>query len=240
MSTTLLTLKDTANELNTDDIHILRLIARGKLAATRLGETKERRVTREALTAYIDGGAQDLEGPPMAGVWFDEKKNLADFFWQKARNLLESQRIPAAELKERYIKNDYRSFKVQLTITPEIRDLMNSKPKTTTFTLPDEKPSRLKTLYEAYAVYWLQHFAKQALTPLGKLVMEPLAKLYDSQENYAEYTGAAMARFLNAKIGMRDYAYDEKTSRNGDVDYELSNADMADKSTQTRLLRLAF
>lgn len=223
-------LKDCAVELELPLWGVKRLVARNRLAATRLGPDGGWRVLSSSLVNYVASGAPDLKPGEVAGDWFD---NSLDRAAEKFRDLVVAAaraQLPVA-VKDPNRNGGATSYALKLT--PEILAAFATPPGPTV-------PSRFATLRDVYLTERLRDFARQAIGTMFS--GSRFLALYDTPQSYRTILDAARAQVLRGSISFSKQ-YIDKTINVGDwfsVSFTLSNSLIADNSILSGAENLAF
>ncbi len=127
-----LSVTDVANELGTNELSVFRLIARGALPATRLGDdvNSHYRITPRQLSAYVDGGANDFKDLDDGRSWFLHHGSLPDVMLRKAYVEAAVDQEPTQE--QLLAAGDGTIARPEMTVnvrsTPAIREASNMTP----------------------------------------------------------------------------------------------------------------
>jgi hypothetical protein len=167
-SPVLLSVSDTAAELNSRLILVRRLIARRRLDATRMlagdGSEGEWKVRREALSQYVSQGAPDLDAPKIDGAWFTQDLQQAARPFPQALTAAAadgSQRLTDAQVLS--ASKDTNTVYATLKVTDRMRGVINGPvPRST---IPSARPlhGQFSTFGELWLAATLQDFAAAAV-----------------------------------------------------------------------------
>ncbi|MBX3448207.1 MAG: helix-turn-helix domain-containing protein [Planctomycetaceae bacterium] len=199
--TPFLTIEQAAHELGQASIVVLRLIARRKLTASRVGEDGDWKITPEALAAYAKSGCPDLAMPPVDREtdWFDFNSvpNHIDTFKEDVRNWIRP-KIPATlKQTDQYGRParliDIRPDRVLLELVqqpPYEQKLIKMAGRT--------PPKRLASRGLEYASLRLRSLAHRlcAVRPVDAIKSLPsLLRLYSSPTEYERIVNEAWRLF---------------------------------------------
>ncbi len=187
----------------TQELKVLRLIARGRLPASRLGPTGPWRISIDALSQFIRGGARDLNGPRAVGGWFDPlafiRQRFIDSFTREAESQLPDQIGPDEPTRDR-----------KLAVTPSMRAIADSP-------VP-ANPIRGRTWGEfldfATAFFISELRLRAELAARGP--RSKLAALYDP-DRYGVLVEDALAAILRSGLGFT-HQVKQLNRRTGQVD----------------------
>jgi hypothetical protein len=248
MSTTVagfLSVQDASGVLNTSPIAVRRLIARGRLKATRL-KSKDSRpgewsILSIEMEKYIGSGAQDLLAPPIDAAndgsspsWFSDRLRWqADRLTSELIALASEQPISAEGFSAAVAANGPgETIRKDVALTSAMRSALGgpvdpSAPKMPGATEPD------MTWFALWAGVKLHDAAQAAIrSNLAEYGMQPpLFTLYDSPEQYRQIVDAAAQRVAGGQF----FVYSEHrqaNDRNGQaipvrIEYRLSVASYA-------------
>jgi len=194
----LLTLDAAADELDITAIGVQRLIARGQLRATRLGQKPDApwRIAATEVARYVEAGAPDFDCPPLGAGWFADPHDLHRravglLAAVKAATALDGQLPDAADGPP----TADPSKPVVLRISANIRRALDHPLPTST--VPSDAPD-LAAIYGtakvAYAVFKLRQHARDAIGFDGRT--PPIRRLYATPAEYQRFTGEAVRLFL--------------------------------------------
>ena len=114
----LMTIEQTAQELGTTKLAVKRLIARGRIPATRLGESGSLRIRGEDVSSYVAAGARDFDHPEWADNWFVPLRPDHQAFWAAMSEAAEEQ------FPKRLPQNGRPPNRSELRVTGAIRELV--------------------------------------------------------------------------------------------------------------------
>ena len=195
----LLTVTETAAELNLEEWEVYRAIARNVLGAVKVGGN-EYRVTPEQLK--LAPTITTLDGPDLDRGWIDDRaeSHRASQFAAGVRKEI------AAQVPEELPPADQR-----IGYSGAIRERGEAPPAKRLIASAGQKELPYRSTAETYAVSLVRAFAfAQVKTePFGSLfrkkqVSGPLGRLYKSPEAYQRITSNAWQNFLAGDIGVRN------------------------------------
>lgn len=211
MSKDILTIKEAAEELNADEIAVMRVISRQALKAVQVGSGQERpwRVTRDSLLQFVSAGAADLQMPTIQSGWFDNSDLSEVMFQSEVKKATETQRLSDDEIRSRAKQSPgVRSFTQGLTVSPSVRRIINT-PLGTRF--------RFNSVGDDFYAAQLRAFVRRSMKPIASVT-----KFYSDPAAYNETVNTAVVGVLAQKV-----SYPESRHVDGStytITYELSNA----------------
>lgn len=232
----LLTVEHVAAELSTDTLAVKRLIARGRLPATRLGDGREWRVSEDALQQYVTRGAIDFNPPAFNANWFatDDVAN-ANAFFDAAKEAMREQVLPELPASMVPRKGLGDSVDIEVTLTGKVDALLKQTVPHGMRLAGAEPDSR--NWREIYLVEQLRSAARVVLGRDRKAGL-PLEKLYAGPDEYDRIVKAAEASALGKRIPLRQqYTID---SRVINVWYILNHSQLAQAGVMDRVRQAAF
>ena len=147
MSAGVLSIDDAASGLAVRSLSVKRLIARGILPATAVGNGTFR-VLADDLNAYVKRGAPDLALPPMTGAWFDVSETFpAGRFRSQIMNAVESKWPNAATVQSWYDKDPQGTYNLPIKAADVVSLINEPVPKSI---LPNQLPSRFASMGQLF------------------------------------------------------------------------------------------
>ena len=191
----LLDVQTVADELQIAPVEVKRIMARGELPATRIGDGPFK-VTREALESYVKRGAPDvrLNDYTLGGSWFDYSiRNLADGFYSAVVDASAEQKPSDEVIRQRFEANKFAtSLDFLIANRGAVAEVLAKPVPVSIHSLPSERESRFPDWKSLYAADTLRKTALSAVRAKNR-VESPLSVLYESKAAYQEITDAAYA-----------------------------------------------
>jgi hypothetical protein len=187
--TGVLTLTDVAKTLGQPEIGVSRLIARRRLAATRLPGRDDKgswKVTTDALHDYVASGAPDVGGLlSNDGRWFVGNGYEGDAFVEQLAALSRAE-IPKGEVLKKLIADRQaatpdRTIDLPLTMAANMRKAVYA-------TAPGK---RYRNAGQQFLASRLRSQAKKIIDG-GAFTASPISTLYGSPDAYARITSSAL------------------------------------------------
>lgn len=221
-----LTVAEAADELNTTELNISRLYARGDLKAHRLGVAGQLRIMSDDLNRYIAAGAPSYDAPKVEGGWLaDPDYRMAQAFEIAARQATDDQVAPEHPGKE----------EIAIAINDQVRRILRQQQPLLRLQVTPEPPRRL----------WVDaYFASRFRAILGLLANEAtyesdlggtIGRLYANPDAYKALINAAVRGTLDGGItASRMYArpWPADSLR---TTYTLRHADMIDAARMRQI-----
>lgn len=197
-ATNLLTVDEVAKELQTEPLNVMRIICKGKLAATQLGASGKYVVVPSNLAAYVQAGAPDFTPPPFSGNWFDSKDTRpagavsGGAFRDAVLKAAESLWPDAATVQEWYTSQPRPTYTLSVPGEDLRKISLQPSPRPT---MPGEPPRRYPQFGQMFlAEAW--HDSVSALVGTGRL-----KQLYDPatyRTNLAAAWTATISKIISA------------------------------------------
>lgn len=205
---TVFTLGDTAKQLEVSDVAVKRLIAKGQLSATQLGQSC--RVCKESIEDYIRRGALDLRLPDVRGNWFDDRPlfDAGSNFVQAVKDVAQSQQL-SAQLAETLTKGGAFAYRHALQATPEIRAVA---------TRPVHGLSM--TWAQSFFAWQMRRHAKAAFT------LPSLDRLYQDAAAFNRLMSDVLAKAMSAKVDFSEQYETKLRGKFATVEYHLALGDL--------------
>jgi len=234
----LLTLDAAADELGVASLAVQRLVARGQLRATRLGQKPDApwRIDAAALRSYIISGAPDFDCPALQGGWFDDPDRLGDHAHAFCKAIGEAARrdgqIPDRD--DGPPKGAVPEKPIALRMTASVQRVANAK--------PPEALARYGDRRTAYLVAQVRLAAKAVIRFDGRT--PAIAKLYHSPARYQEIVAEAGRQLLAGVMPAGCELYMVSGSAPGSAwrsfHFQLRHALLATGSRMSKVVSLAF
>ena len=193
-----MSLDQAAVELQSTQLAVQRLIARGRLAAVQLGTGGPWRIAASALAGYIGQGAPDLACPETLGSWFDTDDGkiaiVANGFAQAVINACARQDGPNKQLppdSDPPKPKDDQAY-IPLTVTPAVAYECD-RPAPSPWPERAGKPVDVRTVYIARALRIAAQAASRGQVRAG---LPSLARLYESPQAYRAVVAAIIPKVL--------------------------------------------
>lgn len=211
----ILTLEDVRRTLGATEVAVMRLIARGKLAATTIGSRGGLRIMASELTAYVKKGALDIDLPPLSGTWFSPADTRqAGGFRDAVFKAMDGQ-WPTNATVQKFATNEPDQMNFRVTVNAEGgRAVILQAPPSP---LPGQPASRFEN--------WGQIFLADAWREAVKKTMSfrtNVDRLYSSPDFYRSTLDEAWT-LMQKKIlsTSKPYAVQRRTAENVMVSMEL-------------------
>jgi excisionase family DNA binding protein len=198
--------KEVAENLSVPEIDIRRLIAKRKLKATQIGESKFSVLDSE-LDAFVASGAPDLKPPkPIDGDWRLIYPHYADQFVSAIGLAIAPQQLTDEAVKAQYLKDEQPTFDVTLTASPEVLAVCKQPPPETLgshFTKANDPNLRYADWRSLYMGAKLREQVRIVIRDFPsneRMGGSPLAGLYSSPDKYEQIKTATIAAIQRTKI----------------------------------------
>jgi excisionase family DNA binding protein len=197
-ATVAMTIDQAAHDLNTTSLGIKRLVARGRLPATRVGD--DWRLLPAHVEKYLAAGAPDLQSPVVGGAgWLADWPRPAGDFETAISDAaqMELEADPAAMARIA----DARIEPVEYTV-PIVGAVLSAAKQELPARLPAVRKLRGQFLTWAsfYLSEQLRTFARQQIGRTPFLGTSPTARLYESPTSYRAAVDAAGERMTAQSI----------------------------------------
>ncbi len=198
-----LSVPQAAADLDVSPLSVARLVARGKLKATRLGNAGQWRILPDQLAKYIAAGVPDLQAVELDGRgWLAEWPRPFSTRGDFAEHLASA--AEAALLADPAALERIATADVDLPeYTPSIAGTVLAAAREP---LPGQAPelAGLRERFPTWAAFhfagMLREYARQIVSSPPRIGTTPAARLYDSPASYAETVKAAGDRLTAAPI----------------------------------------
>jgi len=194
-----LSVQQAATELNLDELGVHRLIARRRIAATRVGNAW--RILPAAVEKHVAAGAPDQPGPPVEGRWlapYPRPFHPRGSFQDAMAAAAEEQLVADSAALARVAEADHEPVEVPVTIAGPVLETARQALPTFAQT-PEIRELRLQfpTWGHLWAAQQMREFARLHLEQTPSMT-PPIQRLYASPEQYAEVVKAASERLSAA------------------------------------------
>ena len=230
-STALVSIEAAAADLGTTPLAIRRLIARGQLAATRLGAGPKAswRIDAEEVRRYVNDGAADFDAPPMRGGWLDADEKLGVLAGRFLQDIIfaAAGQVPPDDQPP-------KSNPVELAITPAIQRVIAQAPS------PELVALGYTDMRLVYLAVHLRSLTEKVI-PVGQGGPKN-AKLYESPDRYEEIVAKGAAALVQGFVAFSRQFVVNRTGipeREG-FQFRLSHKQLAPPAILDRVTTLAF
>jgi hypothetical protein len=198
----LLTVEDLANELGCNPVEGARLVARGFLKGTNLGDDGDYRITSASLEAFVLAGANNLTLPEMAGDWFDHSLSPLSEAFASAIIVASGEQFDDARIKQDFRNQPSKdSIDYIIAFSGKVLELCGR-------TVPDQvwgntptgtRNTRFSTWADLYLTEQLRNQARANIetADLGATLFD---KLYGSPAQFATITDKTYADVAKRRI----------------------------------------
>jgi excisionase family DNA binding protein len=210
--TTLLLRRDQAAEaIGATPIATQRLIARGRLKATRLGADGDYRILASDIDKYVAGGAPDFDGPkldnadgnPRSPNWFDTPSWPSRQVASSLAGLASQSQLSDAEFERRAIASAGSTIFVDVPLTAQMKSVLGGPVEDVAPLLPSMTPYAAKTAFDYWAADQLQSRALSQIDALPSSNGDGrtrIWKLYDSPAQYQQIVDATIKDVLQQSL----------------------------------------
>ncbi len=213
--------------LDTPELNVRRLIARGRLKAVQLGTDGDFRIDSQAMRAYLAGDLQDFEMPALEGRWFNGGETVAI--------ALAFTRALAAEVKANGATMKKGSTSIVVT-----SGMMRIAAEPVRYSKMDRGP------HADFADQATAYYVGQLRSLLGRqLRTRPtgaLAALYASPDDYERLTADAMTELASKRLtfNLQGAAVGLGGMYVAPTIYAIDNSDLLTSARQFAVLTAAF
>jgi hypothetical protein len=247
----LLSIEAVAGELSCLPIQVKRIIARGRLPATQLGDERGQwRIAADDLRAYVATGATDFDFPPTnldladPANWFDSDESHLAAGFESEITLAAEEQIPGPDkLRAMFEGRNSETIDFPIAIVGKVADILRLPVPSSTqgAALRRFDPtSRYKSWAELFLVWELRKYASQQLD----VATPALAQLYESPARYNDIVQGATDRLRAGKAAVVSQSLEMPGTPFGryQVFFSLTNQNLLQTTgiSVGRLAQLAF